>query len=154
MDRPCAVLAGVTDIFPYIDGLAITASVAVVAQLDITLVQFVQLDPMSAAVCVSGDVLGLSALTSLDVPSVLMLQGEINEPRLRKCLDATLGTVCVSGSSEITLVKPTGPYESGLTVRASLDVHSVRLRELGDLVDLTLGDVSEWTLHQFYYKEE
>lgn len=150
---PHATLVGVTDIFPYKEHLSLTAQVSLSAELNAELIRFVELDPLSAALCLSGAITELSSVASLDMPGALAIQGQ-TEPRLDKHLDTVQGNVSMSVDPTITCVKPAGPVESTLCFGGSMYPRAVRLRELGDLIGLTLGDISAWTLNQFYYKEE
>lgn len=134
LSGPDVTLIGVTNIFKYIERL--------------------DLGELSAGLCLSGDISELTATTAHEIIAALKLAGHLQEISLEKCLNDMVANVALAGNLRNALNKSTVPEGAGVAIGASVDIESVRLRKLGDLAGLTLGDLSTWTMQDLYYKEE
>lgn len=94
-----------------------------------------------------------NARLSLQMPAFLRLSGEIRALYLPKSVEALPGQMTVSGAAEALVQSGTGSLTGGIGIGGELEIQLVRLRTLGDLAEVTLADVSPWTLYEFYYKE-
>lgn len=131
---PNTTLIGVTDIFKYVERL--------------------DLGELSAWIGVSGDISELAVTTAYEIAAVLKLAGTLQEISLEKCLDDVSSDITLSGDVQPILNKSVVPESSAIAIGGSAEIESVRLRKLGDLAGLTLGDLSTWTMNELYYKEE
>lgn len=88
----------------------------------------------------------------MDIGTPLVMQCEVCE--IEKLVDIDVSELAARISSEfdLMLTKPVCA-DYNVTFAASLSCVVRRYRTLGDLDGLTLADVKEWDLNQFYYLE-
>ena len=109
---------------------------------------------VSESLCMSGDISEITATLIQRVIASLVFDGEIIEMSLRKNVGDLEGGITLSDALNLTLAKSVSPQDANLFIDGEMEVQSVRYRKLGDLAGLTLGDLSTWTMNEFYYKEE
>lgn len=155
---------------------AVEASGAVSFAQDAEIAICKDLGDVSESLYLDGDISEITATLIQRVVASLIFDGEIRDIFLRKDLGELTGGITLdcsvtdvsdtkdlgdltgrfrlSDALNLTLVKSVLPQNADLFIDGEMEVQSVRYRKLGDLEGLTFADAADWTLYDFYYKEE
>ncbi|MGM9608351.1 MAG: hypothetical protein ACI3XJ_12685 [Oscillospiraceae bacterium] len=112
------------------------------------------LGDVSESLYLDGDISEITVTLVNRVIASLIFDGEIGEMSLQKDLGDLECDILLSDALNLTLVKSVLPQNADFLIDGEMEVQSVRYRKLGDLAGLTFADVADWTLYDFYYKEE
>ena len=133
---------------------AVETSASVAFDHDVEIAVCQSLGDVAESLCMDGNISELTSVLILRVVENLLIGGEIASLSLRKDSGRPAGDIPLSADTNLTLFKSVVPQNAELFLDGELEVQSVRYRKLGDLEELTFADVADWTLYDFYYKEE
>ena len=109
---------------------------------------------MASSMYVTGEIADVSAYMLLSISQSAVLDGCIVDVSETKTIEDVSGGISLLSTFDAALVKNITLQNDDLLIGGEMEVQSVRLRKLGDLDGMTLGDLSGWTMYQFYFKEE
>lgn len=102
----------------------------------------------------SAELTQTESMKAMTVESSVWMEGQAQSLKMEKEIGPMELVLALQGVfHECLSTKDAIPTTSAMTIAGSMSIIARRYRTIGDLSGLSIGDVQDWTLYQFYYQE-